>query len=153
MDWRIKVWNLWVKLEGLCSAKSWCIIISINHVGHSVTVWVFLPVAKSGNYKNYRTNWIRPTITAYSSITWSSLEYDLLQWFVPTQDNYRNILVNSPRGTIKAKKNSMSFNWCFGRCNRLKSHWTRVGWTWLVWFGLVLWYINHSRLYHANSIS
>ena len=48
------------------------------------------------------------------------------------QDNNQCIQVNSARGTLKAKRNSTSFNWCLDHCNcGLKSYWTGVRSTWL----------------------
>ena len=57
-------------------------------------------------------------ITAYCSITWSYLERGL--W---VKDLYsykimiKSMTVNSARGTLKVKRNSMSFSWCLGQHN------------------------------------
>ena len=64
-----------------------------------------LPIVKLGIYTRWRANWIRPTITAHCSITESHLEHglwlkDLYSCKIMTQ----SILVNSARGTLKAKE-------------------------------------------------
>ena len=61
-------------------------------------------------------NWFRPAIIACCCITRSHLERSL--W---VKDLYSCKImaqctqVNSARGSLKANRNSMSFNWCFGR--------------------------------------
>ena len=96
-----------------------CITPTVKHEGGSATVWGLLPIAKSGICIKWRANWIRPAITAYCSITRSDPERflwvkDLYLCLIMTQ----SIIINSARGTLKVKSNSMSFNWCLGRRNQ-----------------------------------
>ena len=80
----------------------------------------------------WRANWIRLAITAYYSITCSFLECglqvkDLYSCKIMTQ----SLLVNSARGTLKAKNCCTSFHWCLDWYNQ---------WTWipLNWCGMIL---------------
>ena len=75
-----------------------------------------LPIAKSRICTRGRANWIRPVIIAYCSIMRFHLECslwvkDLYSCKMMTQSR----LVDSTRGTLKAKRNSTSFNWGLGR--------------------------------------
>ena len=81
-------------------------------------VWL-LSVGMLGIYIRWRANWIRLAITTYSSIMWSHLEHSLFLKDLNSCDIMtQSIQVNSPRGLLKAKRNSPSFNWCLGRGNQ-----------------------------------
>ena len=80
-------------------------------------VWWALPFAKSEIYTWRMANSTRPFITANCRISWFYLEHSLWVKYsckIITQ----NILVTSARGTLKAKRNSRSFNWYLGRRNQ-----------------------------------
>ena len=126
MDWRIKVGNVWVKLEGPFEEKSW--LKDRNPLYPTdCKAWMMLLYGegvdfancKSGIGTRWRESWIKPTITAYCSIMRSFLESrlrvkDLKLCKIMTQ----SIFVNSARGILKAKRNSTSFKWCLGRRNQ-----------------------------------
>ena len=131
-DWTIEQWNKVLltdeskfKIFGLnrslYTVKSWwksCITPTGKHGGGSFMVQGLLPIAKSWICAKLTANWIRPAITAYCSILQSHLERglwvkDLYSCKIMTQI----MQVNSTRGTLKAKCNCTSFNWCLSQRN------------------------------------
>ena len=132
-DWTIEQWNkvLWTeesKFEIFGSNKRvyvwWrdgeitatlSITATVKNRGGSVvmcgTEEGLLTIAKSEIYMRWMANWIRPAITAYCSITRSHLECGLLvKYLYSCKIMTKSIPVNSTRGTLKAKRNSTSFN-------------------------------------------
>ena len=75
-----------------------------------------LPIAKSGICTRWRVNCITPAIPADCSIP--SGTRLVAQGFVLMQYMTQSILVNTAKGTLKAKRNRTSFNWCLGRHNQ-----------------------------------
>ena len=109
-----------------CTAKIWwqscnC-LYHTNHIAwRKVCYGVrgLLPIAKSGICTRWMANWIRLDITAYCSITQFHLEGGLwLKDLKSCKIMTESIQENSTRVTLKAKRNSMSFNWYLGRCNQ-----------------------------------
>ena len=108
---RVYVW--WRFGERIATS---CITPTVKHGGGSVMVWgCFCQLQSQG----FATNFIRSAITAYCSIMWSHLECGLwVKDFYSCKMMTQNILVNSARGTLKAKRNSTSLNWCLGQRNQ-----------------------------------
>ena len=115
-------------------AATFCITLTIKHCGGSVMVCVCVFVCVEGAFcTKWRANVIRWAITAYCSIMQSYLESNL--WI---KDLYsckimsQRILVNSAKYTLKAKRNSTSFNWSLGRCsqqtNPIEMVWNELDW-------------------------
>ena len=126
LDGRIKVRNLWVKLEGLCAERGWwksCKPLYYTYWKAWKRLfffeWWILLIVKSGICTRWRANWIGMAIIEYCSILWSRRERSLwVKDLYTFKKGTESIQVNSTRGTLKAKKNSTSFNWCLGRRNQ-----------------------------------
>ena len=125
MEWQIKVCNLWVKSEGLCAAKSWWKSCNpLYHTNckawrrlcygvggfHQLQNWGFVPGEEQ--IKSDRLS--QHTAASHNPIWNAGCVSRVCTHKIMTQ----SIPVNTARGTLKAKSNSMSFNWCIGRHNQ-----------------------------------
>ena len=101
-------------------AATSCITWTVNHISGSVMVdrGGFCQLQNQGFAPGEGKNWIRMVIIAYYSIMRFHLEHNLwLKDFYACKIMTQSILVNSTRGTLKAK-NITSLNWCLGQYNQ-----------------------------------
>ena len=101
-------------------AAASCITPTVKHGEGSVMVWWTFANCKVDDLHQMKGKIESDWLSIHAVASQSHLECglwvkDLYSCKIMTQ----SILVNSARGTLKAKRNSMSFHWCFGWCNQL----------------------------------